>query len=134
MTTDTVVAAEITFAAGMPGFPTARRFEIERWGENESPFFLLGCLDDPDLAFVVVPPWPFYPEYDFDLDDAVVEKLDLRTPEEALVVSIVTLGDEPKDSTLNLLGPIVVNRRSGAAAQVVLHDSGYEVRAPITGA
>ena len=134
MSTEAAIASEITFAGGMPGFPTARRFVIDPWGDDDSPFMLLACLDDPDLAFVVVPPWPFYPEYDLNIDDSTVERLDLRTPDEALVVSIVTIGDEAKDSTLNLLGPIVVNRRSGAAAQVVLHDSGYDVRAPITGA
>lgn len=134
MTTDTVIAAEITFASGMPGFPTAKRFEIEQWGDDDSPFMLLASLDDPDLAFVVASPWPFYPEYDLNIDDTTVERLGIRSPEEVLVFSIVTIGDEVKDSTLNLLGPLVVNRRTGTAAQVVLHDSGYDVRAPITGA
>lgn len=134
MSAETAIEEEITFAAGMPGFPGAHRFTLDPWGGDDSPFMLLACLDDADLAFVIVPPWPFYPDYDLDIDDATVERLDLRAPEDAMVFVIVTLGDEPKDSSLNLLGPIVVNRRTGAAAQVVLHDSGYDVRAPITGA
>lgn len=134
MTTETAIEAEITFAAGMPGFPNARRFSMQTWGDADSPFALLECLEDADLAFVIVAPWLFYPDYEIDIDDATVDKLGLRSSEEAAVYCIVTIGDEAKDSTLNLLGPLVVNRRSGAAAQVVLHDSGYDVRAPITGA
>ncbi|MFZ4516215.1 MAG: flagellar assembly protein FliW [Acidimicrobiia bacterium] len=134
MTLETAIDAEITFAAGIPGFPNARRFAMQAWGDDDSPFILLECLEDANLAFVIAAPWLFYPDYVIDIDDATVEKLGLRSAEDAGVYCIVTIGDEAKDSTLNLLGPIVVNRRSGSATQVVLHDSGYEVRAPITGA
>jgi flagellar assembly factor FliW len=134
MSTDLAVAEQITFAAGIPGFPEAHRFNIEAWGDDESPFLLLSCADDPNLAFVVVSPWPFYPDYAIDIDQTTVERLHLNSSDDALILAIVTIGEEPKDSTLNLLGPIVVNRKTGAALQVVLHDSGYDVRSPITGA
>ena len=39
--------------------------------------------------------------------------------------------EDPSDATLNLLGPIVVNRFTLEAAQVVLSSSGYSVRAPL---
>jgi flagellar assembly factor FliW len=47
------------------------------------------------------------------------------------VFVVVTLRERPEDSTLNLLGPIVVNRHSHEAAQVVLPSAGYSVRAPL---
>ncbi len=45
--------------------------------------------------------------------------------------TLVTVGERPEDSTINLLGPVVVNRHSGEAAQVVLSELTYDVRAPL---
>ncbi len=68
---------EITFPAGLPGFPHAHRFELAPWGPAGSPFLLLSSADDPDVGFVVVPPWVFYPEYEFELDTGTAERLAL---------------------------------------------------------
>jgi flagellar assembly factor FliW len=92
---------------------------------------LLRAVDDPDVGFVVVPPWVFYPDYEFDLDDASAERLGLSVADDAIVLAVVTLRDRPEEATLNLLGPIVVNRHTHDAAQVVLPTSSYSVRAPL---
>ena len=122
---------EISFPAGLPGFPNAHRFELAPWGPAGSPFLILTSSDDPDVGFVVVPPWVFYPDYEFELDAGTAERLSLAKAEDAVVFAVVTLRDRAEDSTLNLLGPIVVNRFSHEAAQVVLPSAGYSVRAPL---
>src|SRR5436190_15006117 len=122
---------EINFPAGLPGFPQAHRFELAPWGPAGSPFMMLSSVDDPEVGFVVVPPWVFYPDYEFELDNGTAERLSLASSEDAVVFAVVTLRDRPEDSTLNLLGPIVVNRFTHEAAQVVLPNSGYSVRAPL---
>jgi len=127
-TTDVV---EINFPAGLPGFPNAHRFELAPWGPAGSPFMLLSSVDDPDVGFVVVPPWVFYPEYEFELDTGAAERLGLTQAEDAVVFAVVTLREKPDASTVNLLGPIVVNRFTHEAAQVVLPSAGYSVRAPL---
>ncbi|MDP9334147.1 MAG: flagellar assembly protein FliW [Actinomycetota bacterium] len=123
--------AEITFPAGLPGFPHAHRFLVAPWGPAGSPFLLLSSMEDADVGFVVVPPWVFYPEYDFELDSGTAERLVLAGAEDAVVFAVVTLRERPEDSSLNLLGPIVVNRFTHEAAQVVLPSAGYSVRAPL---
>jgi flagellar assembly factor FliW len=122
---------EINFPAGLPGFPHAHRFELAPWGPAGSPFMILASSDDPDVGFVVVPPWVFYPDYEFELDPGTADRLGLSKAEDAVVFVVVTLRDRPEDSTLNLLGPIVVNRFTHDAAQVVLPSAGYSVRAPM---
>ena len=122
---------EITFPAGLPGFPHAHQFELAPWGPAGSPFLLLSSVEDPDVGFVVVPPWVFYPDYEFELDTGTAERLGLEQAEDAVVFAVATLRDDPADSTLNLLGPIVVNRFTHEAAQVVLPSAGYSVRAPL---
>jgi flagellar assembly factor FliW len=122
---------EIRFEAGLPGFPHVHAFRLRTWGPPGSPYLNLRAVDDPDVGFVVVPPWVFYPEYEFDLDDATAERLGLRVADDAIVLAVVTLRDRPDEATLNLLGPIVVNRHTHEAAQVVLPTTSYSVRAPL---
>jgi len=121
----------IRFAAGLPGFPHVHTFQLNTWGPPGSPYLNLRAVDDPDVGFVVVPPWVFYPEYEFDLDDSTAERLGLVVADDAIVLAVVTLRDRPDEATLNLLGPIVVNRHTHEAAQVVLPTTSYSVRAPL---
>ena len=83
------------------------------------------------MGFVVVPPWVFYPDYEFELDSGTAERLNLQQAEDAVVFAVVTLREQAEESTMNLLGPIVVNRFTHEAAQVVLPSAGYSVRAPL---
>jgi flagellar assembly factor FliW len=126
--------AEIWFPAGLPGFPDSHRFHLEQWGGGDSPFMLLTSLDEADVGFVVVAPWVFYPDYEFDLDRGTAERLGITDAADALVFCVVTLRDRPEDATVNLLGPIVVNRHNREAAQAVLPGGDYSVRAPLAGA
>lgn len=100
----------ITFPAGLIGFPAAKRFAIVEWGGDDSPFRLLRSLDDEALAFVVVPPELFFPDYEPELE----------VGDDDVVLVIVTVPDRAQDATANLLGPIVINTRTGAASQAVL--------------
>ena len=122
---------EIRFAAGLPGFPHVHNFHLKPWGPPGSPYLLLRAVDDLDVGFVVVPPWVFYHDYEFDLDDTSAERLGLAAADDAIVLAVVTLRERPEDATLNLLGPIVVNRHSHEAAQIVLPTTSYSVRAPL---
>ena len=131
--TDTQIdLPEIRFDAGLPGFPEARRFALVQWGE-EGPFSVLRCLDEPELQFVVVPPVMFFPDYEPELDDNTAERIGLRTAEDALILVMVTVGDDVSKATANLLGPIVINRHTNEAVQAVLASSGYEARTPLVG-
>jgi flagellar assembly factor FliW len=126
--TDTV---EITFPAGLPGFPHSHIFQLAPWGAEGTPFSLMTSREDPDVGFVVVEPWVFYPEYEFELDNTTSERLALAEPGDSIVLCVVTLGEIPEEATVNLLGPIVVNRFTREACQAVLDPSVFEVKAPL---
>jgi flagellar assembly factor FliW len=120
---------ELHFAGGLPGFPDARRFVLVRLGDDLSPFSVLRSLDDgTDLEFVVTHPSLFFPDYEPEIDDDTANRLELKSADDALLLVIVTVADPVAASTANLLGPIVVNRHSRAAAQAVLSNSGYATR------
>ena len=124
---------ELHFAGGLPGFSDARRFVLVRLGDELSPFSVLRSLDDdpdsrPGLEFVVTHPGLFFPDYAPEIDDDIAGRLELKSADDALLLVIVTVADPVAASTANLLGPIVVNRHTRAAAQAVLGNSGYATR------
>jgi flagellar assembly factor FliW len=130
-TENRAAALVLHFAAGLPGFPQLRRFELVPFGGDDSPFSLLQSFDEPEIAFVVIPPALFFPEYEPVLDDDTADRLGLNTAEDAQLLVIVTVGARPEDSTVNLLGPIVVNRTTREGVQIVLDPDVYSLRQPL---
>lgn len=124
---------ELLFAAGIPGFPDAKRFTLVWWGDESSPFSILASLDEPGLEFLVVPPLAFFPQYAPEIDDDTVERLGVETADDVILLVIVTTGEDAAEATANLLAPIVVNRHTRAAAQTVLAEGDHPLRAPLLG-
>jgi flagellar assembly factor FliW len=81
-----------------------------------------------------VRPEPFFPEYTPQIARPIADRLGLVRAADAVVYVIVTLGPTPLDATVNLLGPLVVNRRNQLGAQVVLDGDSSDVRTPLMGA
>lgn len=122
---------ELVFRTGLPGFPGERRFALVRWGAFEGPYSLMVDLEHPEVRFLVMPPYVFFPDYVVDLDDAIAAKIHLEKAEDCLLLVIVTLGAAPEDATANLLGPVVVNLQTREGVQAVLAESGYSTRVPL---
>jgi flagellar assembly factor FliW len=85
-------------------------------------------VDQNEIRFVLVPPGALFPDYTIEIDEQHVDGLGLTSADDVLVLAIVTLGQPP---TANLLGPLVVNRRTRAAAQVVQVQSRYRAAEPL---
>jgi flagellar assembly factor FliW len=124
---------EIYFGAGLPGFPEAHRFALVVWDDEDSPFSILTCLDVDGLEFLVVPPATFFPDYVPEVDDATAERVGIESGDDAILLVIVTVREEPGDATANLLAPIVINRHTLEAVQAVLSEADHPVQAPLLG-
>lgn len=121
----------LEFVAGLPGFPASRRFKVEDLGETLRPFCRIHSVTEPSIALVVVPPGVLFPDYSVEIDEEHIAQLGLSCADDVVTLVIVTLPPAPQPPTANLLGPIVVNRRTRQAAQVVQHRSSYGVAEPI---
>ena len=120
---------ELTLTGGLAGFPDTERYALVELPEA-SPLFLLRSLDETGLEFVVAPPSVFFADYAPELDDATVERLGITDAAEVLLLVVLTVGNGIETATANLLAPIVINERTRAAAQVVLHGD-WPLRAPL---
>ena len=119
----------IHMPGGLLGFENVKRFVLLTEPE-EAPFCWLQVLGDTSLAFLVVPPFEAAPDYQPELSDDDAAYLDLKNPEDALIYNIVTL--RAGQATINLKGPIVINRFTLRGKQVVLQNaSKWSVRHPL---
>lgn len=109
---------------GMLGFEHCRRFVLIE-DKPATPLKWLQAVDDPGIAFIVVNPLEFVPDYNFDLTDEDAASLGLNTPEQAVVLTTVSVDAHDREVTTNLLGPIVINSSTLNAKQVVLQDDRY---------
>lgn len=117
----------ITFTEGILGFPDNLRYVLlER--DTGSPFKWLQSLDNGELAFVLVDPLCFLPDYRVEISKEDAEALGISNPETTAVLCIVTIGEGGASVTANLLGPIVINPHTMRARQVVLMDAQYSVQ------
>lgn len=126
------------FPAGLLGFPQASRFALIETGED-SYFFWLQSVDEPQLAFVVCDPQAFVPGYTIDqvpLRSECREELglsdELAGPALASAAQVLTICNRVGDwLTGNLLGPLVVNVQSFVGKQVVLTEKRWSTRQPL---
>jgi flagellar assembly factor FliW len=107
----------IRLPGGLLGFEQVKEYALLADPE-EAPFLWLQMLAAPNRAFLVVSPSVVQPGYQADLSDADTAFLDLRAPEDALIFNIVTLR-RTAPATVNLKGPIVLNRRTLLGRQVI---------------
>ena len=113
---------------GLIGLAGHENFIIIRY-QDDSPFYWLQCVDDPELALVMINPLLFKPDYDPPVPLSINEELDIQAPGELALFVIVTIpAGSPQDMTANLLGPVVLNHRSRRAKQLVLDDRLYSQR------
>lgn len=120
----------ITMTRAFPGFPDSKSFILRPHGED-SPFFWLQSLDDPELAFVVIPSSALIPDYQPKLPETTLADLDLQgsTPDILLILTIPH--GEPKKMTANLLGPVILNPNKRLACQALLDPAVYELGWPV---
>ena len=118
----------VTFLNGIVGFPDSRQFVLIQHKEGTT-YRWLQSTDDGAIAFLLVDPSTFVPEYAPQMPQTVAVQLGMNEETPRLVYTIVTIPrGKPHEMTINLAGPIVVNAETGQAVQVVLEDEAYAIR------
>ncbi|MCP5024749.1 MAG: flagellar assembly protein FliW [Actinomycetia bacterium] len=124
----------VVFDGGLLGFPTSKRFVMI---EADRPGYLwLQSIDETELSFLATHPWDFFPDYEFELDQADQDGLEISSLEDADVLCLLSIHDQADTMTvtINLLGPLVVNTATRQGRQVVLSGSDYEASEPLVAA
>ena len=129
-TPEMATASQVRLPMGLLGFEHLTDYVLVS-NPAEEPFLWLQVKGNGPLAFVVVNPFLIAPDYQPDLPQADVDFLGIQDPDDAVLLNIVTLHAAGR-ATVNLKGPIVINRQSLRGKQVVLANaSEYAVEHPL---
>ena len=132
LTADNASGNLLRLPDGLIGFPEHKSFDL-LFQPDQLPFRWLRLYGPGTVQFVVIEPNGVVPDYEPELFDEDAAFLGISDPADALVLNIVTVKNtEPVTATVNLIGPIIINRRTGLAKQVVLaNHSRYDARYPL---
>ena len=121
---------EIKFEKGIFGFQQDKRFVLIRFDNESGNILCLQSLDDVDLAFTVMNPFAFIPDYTPTLTEEELRYLDADDEKELNFYNICVIAPEIKNSTVNLRCPVAVNPENKKAIQVILENNRYEFKYP----
>jgi len=123
-------ANQLRLPLGILGFEQIKDYVLLA-NPAEKPFAWLRVADNNSLAFVVIDPFVVMPDYAPNIPEADVEFLELKDPGDALLLGIVTIHGQNR-ATMNLKGPVVVNRHTHTGKQVIIANAGdYSVQHPL---
>jgi flagellar assembly factor FliW len=120
-------AKVIRMSGGILGFPESERY-VMLDHEPGSPFHWLQSAQEPEIAFVVVDPLQFFPEYRIQVKKEELAELGAADPDDLSILVILSLRGEPRDMTANLQGPLIVNTKTMTGRQLVLRDTKYTTK------
>ena len=114
----------ISFPSGIPGFEKNRSFVLVSIPEY-APFEWLVCVDGSPLRFAVINPLMFRADYEPRIEKEQLADLAIETPQDVLLFVIVTINENPLESTANLIGPIIINKTKRLGKQIIIEDDRY---------
>lgn len=118
------------FEKGIPGFPSQTKF-LHIPLIEDGLFQVLQSITDAEIAFITTDPFFFKKDYDFVLEDAVVESLGIQRTEEVKANVIITPHEPFNESTANLQAPVIMNTSNNKARQVILNNTTYQTKYPL---
>src|SRR5690625_4011176 len=121
----------IQFPEGILGFESLTCFilldrKVSKKASGAIQF--LQAIDDPAIAFAVLDPHTFRPDYVPQLWDADREVLNIQQGDQLQILTILTVPEEVRDMTANLMAPIINNKTKRLGRQVVQRLGEYATR------
>ena len=110
----------LVFPSGILGFPDWTKYVLLDH-DTDAPFKWLQCVEEPQLAFVILDPALFKPDYQVTIPTDALMEIQKQGDDELSVVTILTIpSDDPTAVTANLRGPLIMNHRTRLCKQLVL--------------
>jgi len=116
----------VTFPHGLFGFESFRDYVL--LDAEKQPFYWLQSIDVEQVAFILINPFLFRPDYEMDIDNAELLPIGITDPGKAVILSIVTIPPDNGPMTANLQGPLIINRETKLGIQAILTDPRWKTK------
>ena len=118
----------VTFPDGVIGFENFKRFTLVQQA-GQAAFRWLQSLDEPQVAFPLMEPGAFRPDYRLRLSESDTNTLRLDTLTKPQIYAILTIPQgNPRGMTANLLAPLVINSSTQLGKQVIVMNEEFTTR------
>ncbi len=117
---------KILMPYGILGFEHLKNYVL--LDARQQPFYWLQSLDVVEVAFVLINPRIFRPDYELDVEQEELEEIGITSSDDILDFAIVTVPENAARMTANLQGPVIINRRTRVGRQSISLDSQWKVR------
>jgi len=95
---------------------------------EQQPFFWLQSINEVDIAFILINPFLFRPDYEVNVGNDELAEIEITSPENALIFSIVTIPQDGGPMTANLQGPLIINKEKMTGMQAILTDIKWKTK------
>lgn len=110
----------IDLPLGLIGFPNLKKLKITAHKE-EAPFLHLKEAEKEEIEFIALEPYGIFKDYKVEILDPDLDFLNIKSADEVYILNIVSLQeDASQKATVNLVGPIIINRTSLIGKQIVI--------------
>ncbi|MDX9981099.1 MAG: flagellar assembly protein FliW [Lentisphaeria bacterium] len=120
------LGATVSFPRGIPGFEQVTGWRFAS-AADIYPFLHMNALEE-NVGFVCIETFRICPDYRLHLPFPYGDTLALGAESRLAVLSIVTVGQRPEDTTANLMSPLVVNLDTRRGEQIILDSSPYPLK------
>ncbi|ADD69230.1 protein of unknown function DUF180 [Denitrovibrio acetiphilus DSM 12809] len=120
----------ITLSAPILGFPELNDFVLIS-NEKSYPFIWFQSVQDANICFILVEPGIFFPDYKPEISKRDLKILSIEEEKDVKLFGIVVVPDQPKNATVNLRAPLVVNVERKLSKQVILEDDKWQIKSPL---
>jgi flagellar assembly factor FliW len=121
--------SDIRFPRGVYGFEGEKIFKIII-PDKSSPLAFFQEISS-NLRFIVVDAFSVFKNYDVVIEKFDADAINLEKEEDAIVLCIVNMKNPVEDSTVNLLAPLVINKKNKIGIQIILDKSSYSTEEPL---
>jgi len=117
---------KIYFPEGIIGFESIHNYFLI--DSREGPFYWLQAETDSNLAFLLVNPRLFMKDYKLIIDEKDAKSIGIQNEKDMIDFAIVTVPEDPSKISANLMGPIIINKKTRVAKQVISQNNEYTVK------
>lgn len=121
----------INFPYGLIGNENLKQFYIFN-KEEGTYFWWLQSIEKPETAFLLAEPQTIVSDYNPEITQEEMEAVGATNKNEIELNVILTIPEDPRETTVNLLAPILLNTTKKLAKQIVVKDNRYSVNYPIS--
>ncbi|MFW6138427.1 MAG: flagellar assembly protein FliW [Spirochaetota bacterium] len=120
---------KLYFPEGIIGFEGIHYYYLI--DSREGPFYWLQAEHCPELAFLLIDPRIFMEGYHLKVPNSELRSIGVESESDIIDFAIVTVPRDPSRISANLMGPIIINKKTRLAKQTISEKSEYGVKHPI---